>query len=453
MVDELDRVHAGDFWSTKGSSEDYIPNFVTAENGQERHFTRKAREAITQLTNTLHVNRLPGSLRVELDIYTTLVRQAVADLHADGEFSGLSEQEDNSASVRLKQLVEERLTKLVKEYTHYFPAWTLGMEKEKPFIIGPVTFMSRSDWIDSVDFPQNLKDRFLNETEANNRWKEILKEGLNRSHDASALIGLAEIIYGVIDKCPAILKVTIRGYEQDLSKKLAKLTCKTALDAVSLGFGAPEHFHQQALYEERLPPVGSDSLIETNGLLWLPGFVLGKRISFLSSQQVSEALDGMGNILSAFASALDGLVEPHSHSHPKLASRWATALDWFSEGNRESSDAVALAKLGTCLDVLACGGKNVGIREMVIHLTGVSGSEQVIQGTRPRTLEQLVKDIYDHGRSKILHGTHHDRLESFANERRQAASLARIALIECAVRLQGYSGVDEDKAFRTMPAV
>ncbi|MEB3736070.1 HEPN domain-containing protein [Halopseudomonas pachastrellae] len=158
----------------------------------------------------------------------------------------------------------------------------------------------------------------------------------------------------------------------------------------------------------------------------------------------------MTSIIPAFAAILDGLLDPSSHPHPKLANRWATALDWFGEGNRESSDAIALAKLGTCLDVLCCGGKNDGIREMVIHLTGTSSETQVVRGNRPRTLKQLVKDIYDHGRSQILHGTHYDRLESFAAERQYATYLARIVLIECAVRLQHYGGSDEDKAFRTI---
>jgi len=87
---------------------------------------------------------------------------------------------------------------------------------------------------------------------------------------------------------------------------------------------------------------------------------------------------------------------------------------------------------------------------MVVHLTGTDGETQVIRGSRPRTLKQLVKDIYDHGRSQILHGTHYDRLESFSAERKQAAYLARIVLIESAVRLQRYNGSDNDKAFRTI---
>ena len=447
LVDELDQIHKG---ATPWSEEPGIPDFVTAENGMQRFFTRKAREALGQFSSTLHQNRPQKSVKIESEAYQKVVRQTVADLHAAGELLGFDECDQGGLLPKLKLLIEERLASIANEHTHYFPAWTLGMERVSPFSLGPVTFLNRSDWIDSVDFPQYGKDHYLNQPEANHRWKEILKDALQNPNDGSSIEGLANAVYSAIVGCPALVKVTVRGYEREFSRKLARLVAKTALDAISLGFGAPECFLQQALQDERLPPAGSDRLVETKGFLWLPGSSLGKRITSQPPERVRQALDDMTSIIPAFAAILDGLLDPSSHPHPKLANRWATALDWFGEGKRESSDAIALANLGTCRDVLCCGGKNDGIREMVIHLTGTSSETQVVRCNRPRTLKQLVKDIYDHGRSQILHGTHYDRLESFAAERQYATYLARIVLIECAVRLQHYGGSDEDKAFRTI---
>lgn len=447
LVDELDRVHRG---AEPWSEEIGIPDFVTADNGMQRYFTQKAREALWQFSSTLLQNRSKNSLKIELEGYEKYVRQAVADMHAADKFLGFDESDKGHLASSLKSLIEERLASIANEYTHYFPAWTLGMEKTSPFSLGPVTFLNRTDWINLLDFPQQLKDNYLSQPEANHRWKEILREALQKSNDVSPIEGLANLLYSAVAKCPALVKVTVRGYELKFSRKLARLVAKTALDAISLGLGAAECFLQQALQDERLPPVSSNSLVETKGFLWLPGISLGGRIPSLSSKRVKQALDDMDKILPAFASILEGLVDPENCPHPKLANRWATALDWFGEGSRESSDAIALAKLGTCLDVLCCGGKNVGILNMVVHLTGTDSKKLVIQGAHPRTLAQLVKDIYDHGRSKILHGTHYDRLESFAVERKQAAYLARVVLIESAVRLQSYGGPDKDEAFRTI---
>lgn len=447
LVDELDQTHKGAFsWS----NEDGFPEFSTAENGLQRHFTKKAREALWRLSSTLHQNRDKTAIRIELGNYQKYVRQAIADLHASETLSRSPADSDgngNNPLVRLKNLVEERIANSHKAFTHYFPAWTLGIE---PFALGPVDFLSRTDWIDSVDFSQQAKDCFLNQPEANYRWREILKETFKHPNGNTVLDGLAGPIYSAIEKCPALIKVTIHGYEQEFSRKLARLVCKTALDAISLGVGTRECFLQQALQDERLPPVGTHSLVETDGFLWLPGTHLGHRIPGIPPQRMQQALNDMAEIRKAFEAILEKLVNPSIHQHPNLANRWATALDWYGEGCRESSDAIALAKLGTSLDVLCCGGKFNGIRDMVVHLTRKSSDTQVIGGDRPRTLGLLIKDIYDHGRSQILHGTHYDRLESFAAERQYASHLARIVLIESAIRLQRYSGPDEDKAFRTI---
>lgn len=150
------------------------------------------------------------------------------------------------------------------------------------------------------------------------------------------------------------------------------------------------------------------------------------------------------------AHAINGLLD-HSHPHPQLASRWATALDWYAEGQRERGDAIALAKLGTSLDVLASGGKFAGILNLLTNLLDLPESAAFTRGTKQTTLRAVVKDIYDSGRSQILHGNRHDRMEAFESDRNAAAYLARLALIEAALRLEGYTGADEAKSFRTMP--
>lgn len=445
LIDELDRVHSG---ASPWSEEVGIPDFVTAENGLQRFFTQKSRTTLWQFSKILHDNRFPASLKIELDQYYKIVRQAVSDMHAADELSGFEESDLGNVIPKLKALIEERVANIIPEYTHYFPAWTLGIEHNSPFHIGPVTIFNQFDWIDSVDFSEDGKEHYLNQPEANNRWKEILKEALKKPKDETHIEGLAGAVYDAVRECPALIKVTVFGYEKNFSRKLAKLAAKTALDAISLGFGAPEFFQQQALHDERLPPVGTYSLVETKGILWLPGGSIGKRLPSVSPNRVKQALVDLAPIIPAFGAILHGLLDPSNHKHPKLASRWATALDWYGEGCRESNDAIALAKLGTCLDVLSCGGKYMGIKNMVAHLTGTSEDKQVVGGDRPRTLAQLVKEIYDSGRSKILHGTHYDRLESFATERAQAAYLAQRVLIEIAARLQNYKDQDDDKAFR-----
>ena len=154
--------------------------------------------------------------------------------------------------------------------------------------------------------------------------------------------------------------------------------------------------------------------------------------------------------LGAMAHAVGGLLDPE-HPHPQLASRWATALDWYAEGQRERNDAIALAKIGTCLDVLASGGKLAGILKLLTNLLDVAEDAAFTRGTKKTTLKAVAKDIYNSGRSQILHGTRHDRMESFESDRGSATYLARFALLDAALRLETYTGPDEAEAFLTMP--
>lgn len=428
LVEELDRTHSS---AMSWAEEPFPPAFVTAENGIQRHYTKKARTILSRVAESIFKNRKQGSTQIAQEDFEKIVYQAVADMHAAGEFKS---RDENEIKKRLRRRIEERISKEPQEYTHFFPARTLGMEKESPFVLGPVTFLSPSNWIESVDFPLRTTKRDI---------RDALKGKYPPSDE------LAQYICDAISEYQCLAKVTVFGYNLNLSRKLARQVAKTALDAISLALNAPEYFHQQALHEERLPPIKTHSLVAINGKLQSLEISLGKQIPLLSPACAKRVLTSHEHELRAFGDILEGVVNPSSHSHPKLASRWATALNWYGEGNRESDDAIALAKLAISLDVLCGGGKAVGITNMLTHLTGI---EKVIYGTGPRPLKKLVEDIYGSGRSRIVHGNSHDRLESFSINRQNAAHFARLALIEGAIRLQKYTGTDDNaKTFQTIP--
>ena len=447
LINELDRVHSKDFsWSEYNG----MPDFATAENGSQCHFTSNAKKALGLLSDVMHSNRFSTVTKIELDNYIKVVRQVVTNMYSVGKFDSFTANEDKSVIKFLKNEIDTRIELVANTFTHYFPAWTAGMEYKEPFDLGPVRFMSKAQWIDTVEFSERAQKNYLSESEENYRWKKNLTEAINNPKGTTPLNGLANPIYSAIKDCPSLLKVTIKGYEKDYSRKLAKLICKTALDSISAMIGSRDMFLQQALHDERLVPVGSHSIVETDGFLWLPGSSLSGRVPHLSGGDVLEILSEFKHVVVAISSILEGIVFPDNYSYPKLANRWATALDWYGEASRETSDSIALAKLGTSLDVLSAGGKSVGIASMVSNLTGMARDQVVIKGPKERTLDDVIKEIYEDGRSKILHGTYFDRLNPLKKEREQASNIARITLLEAALCLYQYSGEEEDKTFRTI---
>jgi hypothetical protein len=263
---------------------------------------------------------------------------------------------------------------------------------------------------------------------------------------------MIESVFSAIKKTPAMIKITIEGYERDYSYKLANLIAKTTLDSISLLFNK-DVFYQQILLSERTVPVMTHGIIETDGNLWLPSSSLSSRIHSMSPNDANISLQKSDNkkTIQAISKILFALKNPEESNYPKLSSRWATALDWYAEGIREQNDAIALAKIASSLDVLSKGGKNKGILDMLKKLFNVSENHIILKDIKKEiSLKEFVAEMYDDGRSKILHGTHHQRLKSFKKQREQASVIARIALLECLFLLDDYMEEDLEDGFREL---
>ncbi|MGB0135222.1 MAG: hypothetical protein WBP53_15415, partial [Dokdonella sp.] len=85
LIRELDRVHPNGQLDVGTLDKRTLPTFVTAESGQERHFTRKSLDALLELSHTLYRETKSISKTMREDEYFSLVRQALADCHASGE--------------------------------------------------------------------------------------------------------------------------------------------------------------------------------------------------------------------------------------------------------------------------------------------------------------------------------------------------------------------------------
>ena len=446
LLAELDRTHDAGYASSEEfrSNRDF-PDFVTAANGEQRNYYLSSRTLLASLTTLVYEQAPAFNKRIDLKQFAALVRQVVANMHAAEAFAGKT----SPLPILLAELTVQ-VDRAVKVFTHSFPAWTCGVERAGEWVFGPVTFMSWPQWLTHVDFSDGAKPHFLGEPEANARWKELLLEVI-ADPKLPDPPGLASEVIDAVRTCPAVLRVEVRGLERHLSRKLGEIVCKAALDAVSVLLGQRQSFTQQALQVERLPPIGITTLTESDGHLWHAGHALTDRMPSLArDKRTCGFVKDHPTELGAMAHAVCGLLDP-AHPHPQLASRWATALDWYAEGQRERNDAIALAKIGTCLDVLASGGKLAGILKLLTNLLDVAEDAGFTRGTKKTTLKAVAKDIYNSGRSQILHGTRHDRMESFESDRGSATYLARFALLDAALRLETYTGPDEAEAFLTMP--
>ena len=429
-----------------GNFDDFGFNFMTSKNGRQCGFTPKAISLFYHLSETIYSNNSDYK-KIELENFINIVKQCTIDFYTEDKFI---EFEHNSTSIiqELKQYIKTASMNQIRTYTHYVPVRTLGFEKIKTLELGDISIISIDNWIDTI----NLTGR---ECFDNFNWRQYLKDRLSKSNTErpkEPCSWMLDSIFNAIEKAPAMLKVTISNLEKDYSCKLANLIAKTTLDSISLLFNK-DVFYQQILLSERIVPIMTHGIIETDGNLWLPSSSLSSRVPIISPKEANEVLRKNDNkkIVQAISKILLALQQPEKAQYPKLSSRWATALDWYAEGIREQSDAIALTKIATSLDVLSNGGKYAGILDMLKGIYNISEEGIILKDIRKEiSLKEFVKEIYNFGRSQILHGTHYERLKSFKRQREQASIITRTALFGCLYLLDKYTGEDLESGFREL---
>jgi len=424
-----------------GNNEDMGFNFSTSRNGIQCGFTPQFNILSKEWANNIRINNKKLKNNIETDNLTKVVKQCIINLYTEQELENFDK---NCIEIfsKLKSYIIDTAIKILETYTHYIPVDTLGMEKIKKIKIDTIEILSIEDWIDSIDISgKECFDDF--------DWKKYLHDSLknqNSNKPNKPCDDIIESIFDFIEKTPALIKITIKGYEKDFSYKLANIVAKTTLDSLSLLFNE-DVFYQQILLSERIIPISSMRMVETNGKLWLPGLSLSQRIPMIAPLKAYEELNNDRNkdFMKSLSTILNSLMNSERSKYPKLSSRWATALDWYAEGIREQNDAIAVTKIATSLDVLSNGGKYKGILNMLINIFDCNEEDILIDNL---TVKEFVRLIYDASRSQILHGTHHERLKSFSIERKQSTQLVKRVLWGCLLFLHEYTGEDLDKGFR-----
>lgn len=429
--------------------EAFSPNFDTAKSGRQISVSGATENKIRLVSSALLKLGLPGSIKLDLKEHHNLVKKAIIET-----YDGFLNTGTSPCAIRyllpaylkgeIKKFVVEFAPILPRDFTCHLPAALTGLEGNGPFVIGPVKISKSLDWIDSVHFSPSAFDYMEVD---NSDWRENLKAALVDKD--LPLKPLSASLYEVVTKSKSMISVTTTGYGQALSRKLSTILARTALDSISLISGSPKYFRSFTLYTERRPPILTHSIVETNGFLWNPGLELSDEVNpfLLRPEDLNQSHIKFFQAVSKILTDLIG----NGDGCPGLCQRWSTALDWHGEACREVSDQIAIAKFGTCLDVLSSGGgKTRAISKMVSNLTKIPEDKIVANYDRDLTLYEAITKIYEYGRSEILHGNKIDRMTSFEALRGISEFFSKIALIKAAEALFTYSGSDSAKAFSEM---
>lgn len=305
-----------------------------------------------------------------------------------------------------------------------------------------VTIRDNKKWIESI----SLDSRFYCENSKNNLMRvlegEINEKDLN-NHES--------YIYNVLKNSNYMVSVNTSNINKRNSEQYSKNLARCSLDLLSLLIGDDILFNENILYEDKKSPLFFGSFVQRDGVIisprltqnFHPFFSIENNESIKINNVIENNKDLCNFLLKSF---IDGDL------FPILISKWFFALNWYSEGVREKNDAIAVAKLASCIDTLSSNGRSTGILNLMSNMLNIEQDHILYEDMfcNEVTLKNFIERFYESGRSRILHGTLVDNMESFKEVLKYLKIYARQVLYESACRLMHYKGEDNDQAFRTM---
>ncbi|MCX5466257.1 HEPN domain-containing protein [Acinetobacter nematophilus] len=423
---------------------------ISADNGRSVFLNRNASSLLNNYIKNLYEN-YSNKNRVDFRTYERISEREIANTITSDRF------QTNNIDEAIKS-IRTRIDEKFKDVetiktTHHFPATTFISKFKKSIKIGGISIRSLEQWLHEVDFSPDLFTWYEKNASEDKSWKLEVLEGLKKELEVEEMSDVAKTVYQIIKNNNSMVSVEIKGYEPILSEEFARQICKAALDMISLTLSHQSVFYNNILQLERLPVLNYGEFTENNGYLNLPSSGISKLfVPIFDEEQYDHAYDLINEMLEPYSFIINGILSPEITKYPILTSKWVFALNWYAEGMRESNDAIAVAKLASCLDTLSSSGKYAGIKQVLRNVYNSDDSYCLFgdKDLNPITIHTFVKRFYDDSRSRILHGTIKNMLESFADDRNRLADVARWVLLDLANKLSVYDGDDDEKAFRTM---
>ncbi|MCC8380211.1 HEPN domain-containing protein [Xenorhabdus sp. PB30.3] len=431
-------------------SEYSFSDLITTRSGEKLIFGEEVRKEIDLFLQIIKENHTHQLSNFSYQTLYSICRDSICDLYTEGV---LHQGIKNGGRDHIKKLKEEIAIRIKNETVvlkHHFQADTCLFPNSPPVQIGPINILSNFAWARKINLHHHFFKFTFNSEGDEKNWREQLITLLESNGNSKTNNNIAITLYEIIKKSNSIIEIEIENYEPKLSRQLAKIASQAGLDCFSLIFGNNQMFTHQNLYERPNPPVSFDSLISFSGELISPGKTLTSKVLVYNGDEIDKIISENKNFIVAAGNIINSVVNKVEHPYKNLALRWTTSLNWYAEAQREQDDAISLAKIGISLDILSGGGTTKGILEMVKNILELDDQHIVIDHPQKTTLKEFIIDLYEYGRSQIVHGNHIDRLKSFEGERKKASLLNRVILIRLALNLLNYTGEDTHDAFVNM---
>lgn len=433
IVNEMDRIAA-----PTASYDDLfagsLPRLIATSSGASLQVTEGLDDLITEVAACLYDN----SGRTEThsaEEYRKIVRSAFGDPLVQLNW----DQENVKLAIELKEAVGVRVLNSfeasVRDYAFSCSLFDEGAFE--PFSIGPATFSSRRSWLDRSE------QHGLIDAETAKRARQRL-DGV----ELEVLTGADDLyekdLYELVLRPRRnVCSVEVHSLGQTTREKRAVETANLAISVLSLFVQSASLFHRSTFLAYDTSPHLKKVMSFTRGRKILPGSTLSHHPAPpLDVEQFSTLLHENRSELEVAGEALRYGVIPDNRVRRLQVSRAIrTSLTWFRRGCVDNDDRIAIVFFSAALDTLSPKGKNKGITELVCQTFGKGQAENIWDGG-PQ-IHNLVKEIYDSGRSRLIHGTSDATNKDWSLLRIYAEQIAKLCLLGALIFFAKNPNCDE----------
>ena len=259
-----------------------------------------------------------------------------------------------------------------REYA--FGCTLFGNPGVMPFMIGPVRFEPRLDWLARMQAEGGVSA--VSRRRVENAWSGRRQRKRKRSLNSICEAGILDAVCD----CAFVCSVVTHGLGPETGKGKALTAARLATAAIALMWQTPSKALEGLnLLFDRTPH-------KQRALTFAPGTVVLTGSSWshmphgpwLETGQWEQVFSERADHFTVVGEVLEYLVSPTGDvARPRMMNTLAQALLWFHEGCRETVAPMAIVKFSAALDALACGGKAGGIRRLLSARLGIPESSPI----------------------------------------------------------------------------
>ena len=316
---------------------------------------------------------------------------------------------------------------------------------DSPFVVGPVTFQSRDDWLN-----EKLTSNQIDES-IRKRIEKILMGKTTLRNTESFEVLEAHLIYNVISDFPIVCSVKIENLSPQLVEQRSFIAAQLARSSMCLLLPrlpsetinrfplAIAHGSRQIMY------LANTCKPHSISVHWKSSeSPTDLKTGFKNWHELSDSDKAFYKIAGKMISCWTSKNYYDSESNEVIRSL-SRSLHFFTEACREEDDLMAIIKFTAALEVLAAGKAEEGILRLCTTQLNKNENYRYQGGS---TLKKLVKKLYKNGRSQPLHGTSKEILNDWRNTRELAESLSRECLVQSMIFISENPSVSELDALR-----